>query len=302
MEALSDKLSEKCGRAVSRNRIGNQNGRYSSFKVSAECHDVGEMYNPELWPDGAFGRRYYELRRAGATVTNAVLAAELRSASAGTGSNHKIPHMTGPLHVLSYNCQGLHLSQSADARLAASLLTTCWQTLCLQRDVIHGAGESTTDYSSGIIRGRIPGWVAIMWSKRLDLCIDVLRLDVHWCIGVQFSHNGREFIILNVYTPFECTQNEDENLNRLAFIQSSSTSCIYVIGNMNADIADRGSLFANHTTQFCQENNLMLSSKELLPADSFTYISKACHTASWLDHCISTADAHTSIMGMNINL
>lgn len=44
---------------------------------------------------------------------------------------------------------------------------------------------------------------------------------------------------------------------------------------------------------------MLMSSKELLPADSFTYISEACNTASWLDQCISTADAHT-IIAMNI--
>lgn len=54
MEAVFDNLSEKLGRAVSCNQIGNQIGRYSSSKVSADCHDVGKMYSPEFWPDGAF--------------------------------------------------------------------------------------------------------------------------------------------------------------------------------------------------------------------------------------------------------
>lgn len=90
-EALSGYLGEKLGRVVSCNRIGNGNGRYSSFKVSAECHEVREMYNPELWPDGAFVRRYYEPRQVGATgvkavLTNAVLPAELRSGSTGAAS------------------------------------------------------------------------------------------------------------------------------------------------------------------------------------------------------------------------
>lgn len=44
-EALSGYCSEKPGRVVSCSRIGNENGRYSSFKVFAECHDIGEMYN-----------------------------------------------------------------------------------------------------------------------------------------------------------------------------------------------------------------------------------------------------------------
>lgn len=92
-EALSGYLGEKLGRVVSCNRIGNGNGRYSSFKVSAECQEVREMYNPELWPDGAFVRRYYEPRQVGATgvkavLTNAVLSAELRSGSTGAVSTY----------------------------------------------------------------------------------------------------------------------------------------------------------------------------------------------------------------------
>ncbi len=43
-----------------------------------------------------------------------------------------------------------------------------------------------------------------------------------------------------------------------------------------------------------------LSSKQLLPPDSCTYISDAWNTASWLDHCVSTADAHAAIQQMDI--
>ncbi|KAK7903927.1 hypothetical protein WMY93_016534 [Mugilogobius chulae] len=44
-------------------RIATGNTRCSSFKVSVECEDVSEVYNPELWPEGSLVRRYYEPRR-----------------------------------------------------------------------------------------------------------------------------------------------------------------------------------------------------------------------------------------------
>lgn len=84
----------------------------------------------------------------------------------------------------------------------------------------HGAGESTTDLSQGIVRGRIPGGVAILWHKKFDPVISVVRLETNWCIGVQIRMNNREFIILNMYTPFESRQNDDEYVNRLAAISS----------------------------------------------------------------------------------
>lgn len=51
-------------------------------------------------------------------------------------------------------------------------------------------------------------------------CVDDLRssgvvaiqdslIDADCCIGVQFCLNGKEFIIHNVYTPYERSQNED---------------------------------------------------------------------------------------------
>lgn len=107
-----------------------------------------------------------------------------------------------------------------------------------------------------------------------------------------------------IHTPYDCHQNEDEYLSRLAFIgsfiESAIISSVYVIGDMNATISDRKSLFSSHIVQFCQDNNLILSSKVCLPVDSYTYVSEAWNTTSWLDHCISTADAHDSLRDMSI--
>ena len=64
------------------------------------------------------------------------------------------------------------------------------------------------------------------------------------------------------------------------------------MGDMNADISDRKSVFGKYLIEFCHDNKLLLTSKVLLPTDSFTYVSEAWNTTSWLDHCISTADAH----------
>ena len=133
----------------------------------------------------------------------------------------------------------------------------------------------------------------------------VVRLDVDWAIGIEFNCDDKNIIILNIYTPYECSQNEDEYLNRLAwvmsFIQDNASTCFFIVGDMNADVSDGSSIFANHLMQFCSDNGLVLSSKLLLPDSSYTYISEAWHTTSWLDHCICTADAHESLEAMSIN-
>ncbi len=65
-------------------------------------------------------------------------------------------------------------------------------------------GESTTDLSLGIVHGRIPGGVAILWHKKYDSLISVLRLEVDWCIAIKVEHNNNVFVMFNVYTPYEC--------------------------------------------------------------------------------------------------
>ena len=121
---------------------------------------------------------------------------------------------------------------------------------------------------------------------------------------MQVNISNREFVILNVYAPYESRLNEEEYLNRLAFISSfiydHMSTNIFIMGDMNADISDCNSLFARHMLQLCDDNNLILSSEVLLPADSFTSVSEAWHSTSWLDHCISTADTHASISSMEI--
>lgn len=118
----------------------------------------------------------------------------------------------------------------------------------------HGAGESTTDLSLGIVQGRIPGGVAIMWHKKYDRVISVIRLKVNWCIGIKVTINNNVFIVLNVYTPYESPDNEVEYFQRLAFINSfievSECTCIYVMVILMQIYLK--STFGQHLTQFSQ--------------------------------------------------
>lgn len=65
-DTLSLYLQEKLGRKVTCAKIASVQNRYSSFKVTAECDDVKEMYDPALWPEGAFVRCFFEVRKSNA--------------------------------------------------------------------------------------------------------------------------------------------------------------------------------------------------------------------------------------------
>ena len=97
------------------------------------------------------------------------------------------------MRVGSFNCRGLRVGNSAGdraRRLAVDRLLECVDILCLQEtflakqdlghlnmfhDNFHGAGESTTDLTMGIVRGRIAGGVAILWNRKLDSVIKVIK-------------------------------------------------------------------------------------------------------------------------------
>jgi len=166
------------------------------------------------------------------------------------------------------------------------------------------AGESTTDLSTKIVKGRIAGGVAILWNVKYDSMVKIVRLNVDWAIGLEFNFNGKIFIILNVYTPYQSYDHVDEYVSRLAciqsFIEDNSSTCIYVLGDFNADLANSKSLFYKHLLRFSKDSNLVISSKTFLPDTSYTYISEAWNTTSWLDHVLSTADAHASLQSIEI--
>ena len=44
-------------------KIETEQKRYSSFKVTAICENVSDIYNEKLWPDGVHVRRYFEARK-----------------------------------------------------------------------------------------------------------------------------------------------------------------------------------------------------------------------------------------------
>lgn len=68
-------------------------------------------------------------------------------------------------------------------------------------------------------------------------------------------------------------------INRLAFrslyIKETANTCIFIVGDMNADISNEKSLFGQHLEQFCQDSKMILSSKVLLSADSHRHISES---------------------------
>ena len=223
------------------------------------------------------------------------------------------------MKVITYNCQGVNLKQRPT--LSALLNDKDNDIICLQETWLtkqdlgrlntlhsdfHGIGKSTTDIGDGLIHGHPPGGVAILWRTSLSAQIDVISLDCDWICGVTVKSQSASFVILCIYLPcfLNTPEREDHYLSCLgslhSIIEDIPTTSMFIVGDWNADILRRENSFGPHLELFCDDQKLFLSSKCLLPPDSFTYVSPAWNTTSWLDHCVSTADAHTSIQDISI--
>ena len=59
-------------------------------------------------------------------------------------------------------------------------------------------------------------------------------------------------------------------------------------------------MFGPLLNSFCQDFNLTMSDEVMLPKKSFTYVSDAYNTCNWIDHCVSSCAAHTSISKIEV--
>ena len=109
-------------------------------------------------------------------------------------------------------------------------------------------------------------------------------------------------LLVNVYFPFECSDNIDEYLECIgaltSIIDDATSSHICIVGDFNADIRKRQ--FGQHVLHLCRDRNLVLADTDILPVDSFTYMSAAHNTTSWLDHVLCTYSMRSLITNINV--
>ena len=224
--------------------------------------------------------------------------------------------------IASYNCRGLPIDPDNlkfkpdifnifDNDLTSFILLQ--ETFLIKQELdylnslypgFHGIGTATVDGKKEIMQGHAPGGVAIFWKAKFDSIILPIVFPYDWIIGVELKFGAKKCIILNVYMPCESSEEHEEQFlenlgNITAILSELDCTCIYILGDWNSDM--NGGVFIEHLKLFLSDNNLIFSSELLLPADSFTYLSEAWGTTSWLDHCVSTSDAHDCIQQLHID-
>ena len=77
-----------------------------------------------------------------------------------------------------------------------------------------------------------------------------------------------------------------------------------IIGDWNANLGKSGTnLFKPYMTDFCNENQLIISSKLLLPEDTYTQIQtrEGSYYYSWIDHIVCSLDYHNAIDNISVH-
>ena len=89
-------------------------------------------------------------------------------------------------------------------------------------------------------------------------------------------------------------------LNKIqSIVLESDTPHTYVLGDFNANLKC-DSTFGEELQDLCHNNSFCISDKMFLPSDTFTHISNAHGSTSWLDHCVTTSIGHNIISNVNI--
>ena len=162
---------------------------------------------------------------------------------------------------------------------------------------------SSMSIDEKLVEGRPHGGISIMWRKSISNDINIVQYDDNRILGLEIKTNDFSLLFLCIYLPYECDAFYDDYcfyLNKLqCIIESSNTPYIFAMGDYNANIKSE-SVFGSELTEFCDLNNLCFIDKSSLSPDSYTFISQAHHTTSWLDHCISTVSGESIISNVYI--
>ena len=133
--------------------------------------------------------------------------------------------------------------------------------------------------------------------------VKTIQYDDSRIIGIEVQSNHFTLLFLTVYLPYECDMHYDDYcfyLSKLqCIIDSANTPYIFILGDFNADIQST-SMFGAELIDFCDNNNLCFIDKEKLSPDSFTFVSQAHGTSSWLDHCITTTSGKSITSNISI--
>ena len=215
------------------------------------------------------------------------------------------------LRIATFNCYGIKTSLSTVYDLCDnSDIVFLQETLLFPHELsvlstahpeFEGMGVSAIDTTERIIVGRPCGGVAILIRKELREYCNFLFYDDPRIMGIEVKSITDCIYFMNVYMPYQCTDNYDcyvEYLGKIsAILEECTTTKIAIVGDFNAAVSTS---FETEFLALCESQNLVISDYQLLGrlSEQFTFVSDAHSTTSWLDHFICSHDLQKRITSL----
>ena len=141
--------------------------------------------------------------------------------------------------------------------------------------------------------GRSSGGLAVLWRKMTNIkCFP--KIFTNRIMGLKIEIGPARYLVINIY--LICDYRNVESLVEYKSIlaelgnvlASEDFDNVIIAGDWNAD-PNKGRFF-NEYISFLRENSLFSSDTEMLPADSYSYISNnESAGTSWLDHILCSS-------------
>jgi exonuclease III len=173
--------------------------------------------------------------------------------------------MDNTITLATFNCKNVVRSADCVRRLCVMAdVIALQETWLLPHDVpflggIDGdfayTGKSAVDTSTGVLKGRPYGGVALLWKKSVFRVVSSVTCRSDRLVCIKLEEGNRSLLILSVYMPTECVDNLIEFTECLSeiisIIENSGIECVFIMGDYNAHPGTRFSreLFAICTEQ-----------------------------------------------------
>lgn len=217
------------------------------------------------------------------------------------------------LKFISFNCKSFKRSSECIRRLSLTAdIIALQETWMLPHEIpelgkisndFGFSGKSAVDITSGILRGRPYGGVALLWRNSKCCDVSVIPCESDRVCAIKMCVSERLILVFSVYMPTDSSDNLLEFVQCLSeitsIIESNNIENVFIMGDFNAH---PGELFGNELHNFCNEQNWTCVDLEMLGLNSntHTFVSEAHGSCRWLDHCIVTDAALSTVSSVRV--
>ena len=152
-----------------------------------------------------------------------------------------------------------------------------------------GVAASFSERSLQAMAGRPMGGLACLYKKSPCFKLDILHFSDNFMV-VSLNTGDKLITLVNLYIRSDLGDSVSMNAylatlhDIQAFLDDNYFKSIYLCGDFNADV--RANRAWEHVLEFMKRNNFICYDLNMLPDDSYSYISHAYAHCKWLDHII----------------